>query len=117
MNTKSLQRTKIKFRVRKKISGTPTSPRISIFRSNSDIYLQAIDDVNGATVAAASTKDKAVVAVKGTKTDKAKLAGAALASKMKGLGIEKAVFDRNGYLYHGRVKAAADGAREGGVQF
>jgi large subunit ribosomal protein L18 len=117
MKSKTLQREKIKFRVRKKISGTPNKPRVSIFRSNTEVYLQAIDDVNNATVAAASTKDKSIVAAGGTKSDKAKAAGLALASKVKALGIETVVFDRNGYLYHGRIKSAAEGAREGGLQF
>ena len=117
MKTKVEQRTKIKYRVRKKITGTPTKPRISIFRSNTEVYLQAIDDVNNATIAASSTKDKIIVAAGGTKSVKAKAAGAVLAEKMKALGIISVVFDRNGYLYHGRVKFAADGAREGGLEF
>jgi large subunit ribosomal protein L18 len=117
MKTKVVQRAKIKFRIRKKISGTALKPRVSIFRSNTEVYLQAIDDDNNATVASASTKDKAVVAAGGTKSDKSKAAGVALADKMKALGIDTVVFDRNGYLYHGRVKCAAEGAREGGLKF
>ena len=117
MNTKEIKRQKIRYRIRKKVSGTAQKPRLSVFRSNSDIYVQLIDDTNGTTLAAASSRDKDIVAQKGTKSEKSKLVGAALAAKAKALGITTCVFDRGGYLYHGRVKRAADGAREGGLPF
>jgi large subunit ribosomal protein L18 len=117
MNTKLEQRQKIRYRIRKKISGVANKPRLSVFRSNTDIYVQLIDDVNGVTLAAASSKEKDIVAQKVTKTEKSKLVGAAIARKATELGISKVVFDRGGNLYHGRVKAVADGAREGGLNF
>ncbi|BAV04170.1 LSU ribosomal protein L18P [Filimonas lacunae] len=117
MDAKVVRRQKIRYRTRKKIAGTPSVPRISVFRSNADVYLQVIDDLNGKTIAAASTKDKDIAAQKVTKSEKAKLAGAAVARKAVALGVTAAIFDRGGYLYHGRVKAAAEGAREGGLQF
>lgn len=116
-NAKVVRRQKIRYRIRKRVAGTSTKPRLSVFRSNSDTYLQLIDDVTGQTLAAASTKDKEISAQKVTKSEKAKLAGAAVGRKAVELGIQAIVFDRGGYLYHGRVKAAADGAREGGLQF
>lgn len=117
MNAKASRREKIRYRIRKKIAGSAKKPRLSVFRSNSDIYLQLIDDDNSQTIAAASTKDKDIVAQKVTKTEKSKLAGAAIARKATDLGFKEIIFDRGGYLYHGRVKAVADGAREGGLQF
>jgi len=117
MNTKGLRREKIRYRIRRKISGTAEKPRLSVFRSNTAVYLQLIDDESGKTITAASTRDKDITAQTGTKSQKAKQAGAAIARKAAELGVTKAVFDRGGYLYHGRVKAAADGAREGGLQF
>jgi large subunit ribosomal protein L18 len=117
MDAKVLRRQKIRYRTRKKITGTSQKPRLSVFRSNNEIYAQLIDDVNGVTLAAASTKDKDIVAQKATKIEKSKLAGTAVARKATELGITAVVFDRSGYLYHGRVKAIADGAREGGLQF
>lgn len=117
MVTKSLRREKIKFRVRKKISGATERPRLSVFRSNTDIYAQLIDDKEGKTLASASSKDKDIVAQKGTKVEKSKLVGAAIARKASDLGLLDVVFDRSGYLYHGRVKAVAEGAREGGLKF
>lgn len=114
---KSARRQRIRYNIRKRVSGTATKPRLSIFRSNSDIYAQIIDDVNGVTIAAASTRDKDIKAQTGTKTDKSKLVGAAIARKATELGVKEVVFDRGGYLYHGRVKSVADGAREGGLQF
>ena len=116
MNTKLEQRQKIRYRIRKKISGEATKPRLSVFRSNTDIYAQLIDDVNGNTLAAASSKSKDIAAQKGTKTEKSKLVGAAIAQKAADLGITTVVFDRGGNLYHGRVKAVAEGAREGGLR-
>jgi large subunit ribosomal protein L18 len=117
MNSKLVQRQKIRYRIRKKVSGVATKPRLSVFRSNSDIYAQLIDDTKGFTLAAASSRDKDIAAQKGTKTEKSKLVGAALARKATELGISTVVFDRGGNLYHGRIKAVADGAREAGLQF
>jgi large subunit ribosomal protein L18 len=117
MVTKSLRRQKIKFRVRKKVSGTAQRPRLSVFRSNNDIYVQLIDDDSSSTLASASSRDKDILAQKGTKVEKSKLVGAAIARKATELGLKGVTFDRGGYLYHGRVKAVADGAREGGLIF
>ena len=117
MNSKSSARVKIKYRIRKKISGAAVKPRLSVFRSNSDIYAQLIDDNNGVTLAAASSRQKDIQAQKAPKIEKSKLVGAAIATKAKELGISTVVFDRGGYIYHGRVKAVAEGAREGGLVF
>ena len=117
MNNKSSARQKIRYRIRKKISGAAAKPRLSVFRSNTDIYAQLIDDNNGVTIAAASSKQKDIAAQKAPKTEKSKLVGAAIATKAKELGITTVVFDRSGYIYHGRIKAVAEGAREGGLQF
>ncbi len=114
---KVVRRQKIRYGIRKKVAGTAQKPRLAVFRSNADIYAQLIDDANGQTLAAASSRDKDIAAQKGTKSDKSKLVGAAIAKKAIGLGLETAVFDRGGNLYHGRVKAVADGAREGGLKF
>lgn len=108
---------KIRLRIRKKISGDAAKPRLSVFRSNAEIYAQLIDDAKGETIAAASSRDKDIVAQKGAKILKSKLVGETIARKAKDLGIEKVVFDRGGNLYHGRIKAVAEGAREGGLQF
>lgn len=116
-NVKAVRRQKIRYNIRKKIAGTAQKPRLSVFRSNSDIYAQLIDDVSGQTLASASSKDKDILAQSGTKSDKSKLVGGALARKATELGIKDVVFDRGGYLYHGRVKSLAEGAREGGLQF
>ncbi len=117
MNTKLERRQKIRFNIRKKLAGTSQKPRLSVFRSNTDIYAQLIDDDNGVTLAAASSKEKDIVAQKVPKTEKSKLVGAAIARRAKELGVTTVVFDRGGNLYHGRVKNVADGAREGGLQF
>lgn len=117
MNNKSSARQKIKFRIRKKINGTPANPRLSVFRSNTDIYAQLIDDTTGTTIVAASSKQKDITAQKAPKIDKSKMVGEAIAKKATELGIKQVVFDRNGYVYHGRVKAVAEGAREGGLNF
>ena len=117
MDAKVVRRQKIRYGIRKKVAGTTQRPRLSVFRSNTDIYAQIIDDVNGKTIAAASSKDKDIVAQKGTKSEKSKLVGAAIARKAVELGVTAVTFDRGGYLYHGRVKSVADGAREGGLQF
>jgi large subunit ribosomal protein L18 len=117
MNSKASARQKIRYRIRKKINGAGEKPRLSIFRSNTDIYAQLINDANGTTIASASSKDKDIVAQKGNKTEKSKLVGGAIARKAVDLGVKAVVFDRGGYIYHGRVKAVAEGAREGGLQF
>lgn len=117
MNIKAEKKQKIRYRIRKKVSGVAAKPRLSVFRSNADIYVQLIDDNEGKTLASASSKDKDIAAQKGTKSEKSKLVGQAIARKATELGISKVVFDRGGNLYHGRVKSVADGAREGGLQF
>ena len=117
MNAKVVSRRKIRYRIRRKISGTPQKPRLSVFRSNSEIYVQLIDDVNGTTLASASSKEKDIVAQSVPKTEKSKMVGAAIARKAVELGLTSVTFDRGGYLYHGRVKAVAEGAREGGLVF
>lgn len=117
MNNKSSARVKIKFRIRKKISGAAAKPRLSVFRSNTDIYAQLINDETGTTIASASSRDKDIKAQKGTKSEMSKLVGSAIARKAVELGVGAVVFDRGGYIYHGRVKALAEGAREAGLQF
>ncbi|HEY4155917.1 MAG TPA: 50S ribosomal protein L18 [Puia sp.] len=111
-----LKRQKIRYRIRKKVSGSALKPRLSVFRSNNEIYVQLIDDLEGKTLASASSRDKDIAAQKGTKTEKSRLVGTAIAGKAKELGIDRAVFDRGGNLYHGRVKAVAEAAREAGLQ-
>ncbi|MEO6219665.1 MAG: 50S ribosomal protein L18 [Ginsengibacter sp.] len=117
MNSKVNARQKIRYRIRKKISGNASRPRLSIFRSNTDIYVQLINDENGTTIASASSRQKDVVAQKVNKVEKSKLVGAAIAQKSIELGLKNVVFDRSGYLYHGRIKAVAEGARQGGLEF
>jgi large subunit ribosomal protein L18 len=115
---KSQRRQNIRYKIRRKVGeGTGQKPRLSVFGSNSEIYVQLIDDRKGQTLAAASSKDKDIASQKGNKTEKSKLVGAAIARKATELGLNEVRFDRGGYLYHGRVKAVADGAREGGLQF
>lgn len=113
---KTLRRQKLRWRIRAKVSGTAQKPRLSVFRSNKDIYAQLIDDTTGTTLAAANSRQKDIAATKTTKVEQSMEVGKALAQKAKSLGIEACVFDRGGYLYHGRVKALADGAREGGLK-
>ena len=113
---KNAQRMKRQVRVRGKISGTPERPRLNVFRSNANIYAQLIDDVNGVTLVSANTLEKDFEGSTGN-MEAAKKVGLVLAERAKAKGIELVVFDRNGYLYHGRVAALADGAREGGLQF
>ena len=110
------QRLKRHKRVRAKISGTPERPRLCVFRSETNIYAQVIDDVHGVTLVSASSLEKDFK-VDGTKSDAAKQVGVNVAQRAKAKGIETVVFDRGGYVYHGRVKALAEGAREGGLQF
>ena len=114
MSTKKEQRRlKIKFRIRKNVSGTAERPRLSVFRSNKQIYAQVINDLTRTTLASASSLGLEKMA----KIEQAKKVGSLLAEKAKAAGIESVVFDRNGYLYHGRVQALADAAREGGLKF
>jgi large subunit ribosomal protein L18 len=117
MNNKSQARQKIRYRIRKKVNGTSSIPRLTVFRSNSDIYAQLIDDATGTTIAGASSRQKDIAAQKAPKVDKSKMVGESIAKKAVELGISKVVFDRSGYIYHGRIKAVADGAREGGLIF
>lgn len=114
--SKTRRRKKIHFRVRQKVAGTPQKPRLNIYRSNKYIYGQLIDDENGRTIVAASSLESSV-ANDGSKSEQAKAAGQLLAERAKAENIETIVFDRGGYLYHGRVKAFAEGAREGGLHF
>ena len=115
--TKTTRRQKIRMRIRKNISGTKERPRMSVFRSNRQIYVQLIDDLSGETLVSASSRNKEVSGKKGiNKIEQAKLVGKLIAEKSLAKGIESVVFDRNGYLYHGRVKAVADGLREGGIK-
>ena len=113
---KNAMRLKRHIRVRGKISGTPECPRLNVFRSNANIYAQIIDDVNGVTLASANTLEKDFEGATGN-AEAAKKVGLALAERAKAKGIEKVVFDRNGYIYHGRVAALAEGAREAGLEF
>ncbi len=112
--TKTERRKRIQMRIRKKISGSAQRPRISVFRSNSQIYAQIIDDAAGKTLVSASSVE---LKSKGNKSEIASQVGKALASKAKEAGVTNVVFDRSGYLFHGRVKALAEGAREGGLNF
>lgn len=114
---KSQRRQNIRYRIRRKISGETAKPRLSVFRSNAEIYAQLIDDTKGETLAAASSRDKDIAEQKTNKNEKSKLVGAAIARKAAEIGIKEVTFDRGGYLFHGRVKSVADGAREGGLQF
>jgi large subunit ribosomal protein L18 len=116
-NKKVSSRLKIKMRIRKTVKGTPERPRLSVFRSNKQIYAQLIDDENGKTIIAASSREKDIDNDKITKIEQAAKVGALIAEKAKAAGIESVVFDRNGYLYHGRVKNLAEAARKGGLKF
>ena len=113
-SVKSERRQKIKWRVRKKVSGTPERPRLSVFRSNTGIYAQLIDDIAGKTLVAASSLE---LGLKSLNIDNSKQVGTSLAAKATELGLNACVFDRSGYLYHGNIKALAEGAREGGLNF
>ena len=115
--TKAKRRKRIQHRIRKKLEGTAATPRLSVFRSNVAIYAQVIDDRNGKTLVAASSLEKDIKGTKAAKSELSRMVGKAIAAKAKAAGIEKVVFDRSGYLYHGRVKALAEGAREGGLKF
>ena len=113
----SKKRLKIKTRIRATVSGSATRPRMSVFRSNKEIYVQLVNDLEGSTVLAASSADKGIADEQGTKTEIANKVGKLIAERAKEAGIDNVVFDRNGYLYHGRVKALAEGAREEGLKF
>lgn len=117
MDKKAIRRKKIHYRIRSKVSGTAQKPRLSVFRSNRDIYAQLIDDEHGQTLAAASSRDKGFKVAEGAKVEKSRQVGRELARKAVALGLSQCVFDRSGYLYHGRVKALSEGAREGGLVF
>ena len=115
MKSKDLTRLKIHRRIRKNLSGSKERPRLSVYRSNRDIYVQIIDDEQGHTLLTATSKS--MKELKGNKVERSKEVGKAIAQMAMDKGIKTVVFDRGGYLYHGRVKALADGAREGGLQF
>ena len=114
---KENRRLKLKQRVRKVVTGTAERPRMTVFRSNKEVYVQLVDDLAGKTLISASSREKGIAANKVTKTEQAKLVGKLAAERAIEAGISAVVFDRNGYLYHGRVKALADSAREGGIKF
>lgn len=115
--TKAERRLRIRRRIRKVVKGTAEKPRLSVFRSNKEIYAQLIDDVNATTLASYSSRNKDVAEATGTKSDKSFQVGQAIAKVALEKGITEVSFDRGGYLYHGRVKQLADGAREGGLKF
>ncbi len=115
--TKNERRLRIKSRVRKTVSGTETRPRLTVFRSNKEIYAQIVDDVTGKTISAASSRDKDISSAKGTKSEIATLVGKSIGEKAVKAGVETIAFDRGGYQYHGRVKSLAEGAREAGLKF
>lgn len=116
-DAKTVRRQKLRWRIRARVSGTASMPRLSVFRSNKDIYAQLVDDKQGHTLVAASSREKEVFSAGGAKIEKSAKVGKLLAERAKAAGIEACVFDRGGYLYHGRVKSLADGAREGGLKF
>jgi len=122
IKTKEDRRDRIKFRIRKRMTGTTQKPRLSVFRSEQHIYVQVIDDMNGQTIASASTVDPKVKGkmpkgVAGGNIKGAELIGTTIAARLKEKGITKVVFDRNGFLYHGRVRAVAEAARSAGLEF
>jgi large subunit ribosomal protein L18 len=122
IKTREDRRDRIKFRIRKRVRGTEERPRLSVFRSVSHTYVQVIDDMNGRTIASASTVEPAVkgalaAEAKGGNVAGAKAIGKAIAERLIEKGVKRVVFDRNGFLYHGRVKAIADAAREAGLEF
>jgi len=114
--SKLQRRERIKHRIRKIIFGTATKPRLSVFRSNKEIYAQLVDDKAGTTLVSVSSREKGIESV-GSKLDVAKLVGKSIAEKAISAGVEAVAFDRNGFLYHGRVKALAEAAREAGLKF
>ncbi len=116
-NNKPIQRSRIRRRIRGKITGTSDRPRLSVFRSNKQIYGQIIDDSKGTTLAAATSLDKDVASKAVSKIEQAKLVGQLLAERAKEAQIDFVTFDRGGYVYHGRIKSLAEGAREAGLKF
>jgi len=114
---KNLRRLRIRRSIRKRISGTQEQPRLSVFRSNKEIYVQIINDLTGKTIVSTSSKEKDLEKQKGSKVELASLVGKKIAEKAIEAGVQNVVFDRNGYLYHGRIKALAEGVREGGLKF
>jgi large subunit ribosomal protein L18 len=114
---KEYRRLRIRKRIRKIISGTQNRPRMTVFRSNKEIYVQLVDDLAGKTLLSASSQSEEIQSQKTTKIEQAKLVGKLIAGKAVQAGITQVVFDRNGYLYHGRVKSLAEAAREGGLKF
>lgn len=114
---KLLRRNSIRKRIRRKLEGTSVRPRLSVFRSNKQIYAQVIDDTTGSTICQFSSAEKEVETQKATKVEKAKMVGKGIAARAVQAGITEVVFDRGGYLYHGRVKSLAEAAREGGLKF
>ena len=117
LDAKVVRRQKLRWRIRAKVSGTAQMPRLSVFRSNSDIYAQLIDDRTGTTLASANSRQKDIAAASGTKSEKSVMVGKAIAQKAIAFGLTACVFDRGGYLFHGRIKALADAAREAGLAF
>jgi|TARA_B110000495_G_C22891824_1_gene520193 large subunit ribosomal protein L18 len=115
--SKNDRRQRIKNRIRKIVTGTASQPRLAVFRSNKEIYAQLVDDVSGATISAASSRDKEISSTNGSKVDIAALVGKSVAEKALKAGVESITFDRGGYLYHGRVKSLAEGARGAGLKF
>jgi len=115
--TKNERRIRIKNRIRKVVSGTEARPRLAVFRSNKEIYAQLVDDVTGKTLVSASSRDKDISSAKGNKSEIATLVGKSVAEKAIKAGVSTITFDRGGYLYHGRIKSLAEGAREAGLKF
>jgi large subunit ribosomal protein L18 len=117
MLTKQLRRNRIRRGIRKRMEGDSSRPRLSVFRSNNEIYAQIIDDKAGTTLAAASSRDKSLAVTGVCRVEASAMVGKLLAERALQAGVLRVVFDRNGYLYHGRVKGLAEGAREGGLEF
>ena len=115
--SKKDSRKRVRYAIRNKIVGTNTKPRLAVFRSNKQIYAQLIDDISGSTLASASSRDKSLEKHKRNKTEQATAVGKLMAKNAKNAGIDSVVFDRGGFLYHGRVKALADSARKEGLKF
>lgn len=115
--TKEFRRKRIRMRIRKVVKGSPETPRLTVFRSNKEIYAQVVDDIAGKTLVSASSRVKEIAGKKVTKIEQAKLVGKLIAERAVEAGINDVVFDRSGYLYHGRIKSLADAAREGGLKF
>ena len=115
--SKNDRRQRIRNRIRKIVTGTASQPRLAVFRSNKEIYAQLVDDVSGATISASSSRDKELISTTGSKLDIAALVGKSVAEKALKAGVESITFDRGGYLYHGRAKSLAEGAREAGLKF